>query len=48
MGIVTAMLWGFNFLVAITWTGFQNKLKNAGAFAWYAVWCVIGEIVILL
>ena len=48
MGIATALNWILNFFVAVTWPLFENRFHRQGAFAWYAAWCVVGEIVILL
>lgn len=48
MGVVTAVNWFFNFFVAITWPPFSKAFKEYGAFAWYAAWCLVGELVILL
>ncbi|KAL1296699.1 hypothetical protein AAFC00_000174 [Neodothiora populina] len=48
MGLVTAVTWFFNFLLSITWPSFVDAFGWSGAFGWYAAWCVIGEIVILL
>jgi hypothetical protein len=48
MGIVTAITWFLNFVVAISWPLLYIALNKYGAFIWYAGWCIIGEIVILL
>jgi MFS family permease len=50
MGIVTAINWAFNFIVSFTWPGMSGSkgMGTAGAFAWYAVWCLIGWWMILL
>ncbi|KAF7679855.1 general substrate transporter [Alternaria burnsii] len=51
MGIVTAINWLFNFIVSFTWPSMSNSDKGfgpSGAFAWYAVWCLIGWWLILL
>jgi len=48
MGLVTAINWFLNFVVAISWPPLYKALHEYGAFIWYAGWCIIGEIVILL
>ncbi|KAF1927013.1 uncharacterized protein M421DRAFT_102106 [Didymella exigua CBS 183.55] len=50
MGIVTAINWAFNFIVSFTWPAMSGKegMGPSGAFAWYAVWCLIGWWMILL
>jgi hypothetical protein len=48
MGIVTAINWFLNFVVAISWPPLYKAFHEYGAFIWYAGWCIIGEIVILL
>lgn len=48
MGIVTSLNWLFNGLLAFTWPFFEQDFHWWGAFLWYAIWCVIGEIAILL
>lgn len=47
MSIATANLWFFNFLLAVTWPSFQVAFTQAGAFGWYAAWCVVGWFMIL-
>lgn len=41
MGCVTAVNWFFNWLIAITAPAFFGTFGSAGAFLWYAGWCVI-------
>ncbi|KAJ9645677.1 hypothetical protein H2201_007506 [Coniosporium apollinis] len=48
MGLVTAVNWFFNFFLAITWPRFLRAFTATGAFCWYAGWCVVGWVVILL
>lgn len=50
MGIVTAINWAFNFIVSFTWPAMSGTdgMGASGAFAWYAVWCLIGWWMILL
>ena len=47
MSMATATLWFFNFLLAITWPRFQVEFTKAGAFGYYAAWCVVGWFMIL-
>ena len=42
MSMATATLWFFNFMLAITFPSFQVAFTNAGAFGYYAAWCVVG------
>lgn len=48
MSFATAVLWGFNFVVAITFPLLLNSFGNIGAFCWYAGWCVALWVLILL
>jgi len=47
MSMATATLWFFNFLLAVTFPRFQVAFTNAGAFGYYAAWCVVGWFMIL-
>lgn len=42
MSLATATTWGFNFLLAVTWFALEKAFKPQGAFAYYAVWNLIG------
>lgn len=42
MSLATAVLWFFNFLLAVTFPKFQTAFTNPGAFGYYAAWCVVG------
>ncbi len=42
MSMATATLWLFNFMLAITFPSFQVAFTNAGAFGYYAAWCLVG------
>ena len=42
MSMATATLWLFNFLLAVTFPSFQVAFTNAGAFGYYAAWCLVG------
>ncbi|KAF9264194.1 hypothetical protein L218DRAFT_926497 [Marasmius fiardii PR-910] len=48
MSFATAILWFFNFILALTWPRLQGAFKPQGAFGWYAAWNVIGFIAVLL
>jgi len=48
MGLVTSVNWFWNFFISITWPKFSSAFTIAGAFGWYAAWCVIGWWMILL
>ena len=48
MSFATAVLWFFNFVVAITFPRLLGAFKPQGAFGWYAGWNVIGFFWILL
>ena len=47
MSLATAVLWFFNFLLAVTFPKFQAAFTNPGAFGYYAAWCVVGWFLIL-
>lgn len=46
--MATALTWFFNFLLAVTFPRFQIAFGNTGAFGYYAAWCVVGWVLILL
>ncbi|KAL9002523.1 MAG: hypothetical protein Q9188_004546 [Gyalolechia gomerana] len=48
MSMATALTWFFNFLLAVTFPRFQIAFGNTGAFGYYAAWCVVGWVLILL
>ncbi|EMD37517.1 hypothetical protein CERSUDRAFT_114155 [Gelatoporia subvermispora B] len=48
MGLATAVLWFFNFVVAITFPPLLDAFTAQGAFGWYAGWNIFGFIIILL
>ncbi|KAL8899610.1 MAG: hypothetical protein Q9207_006106 [Kuettlingeria erythrocarpa] len=48
MSMATALTWFFNFLLAVTFPKFQDAFSNTGAFGYYAAWCMIGWVLILL
>ena len=48
MALSTAVLWFFNALLAITWFAMLQAFKAQGAFGWYAAWCGILWVLVLL
>ncbi|KAL0581832.1 hypothetical protein V5O48_000200 [Marasmius crinis-equi] len=48
MSFATAILWFFNFVLALTWPRLLGAFKPQGAFGWYAAWNVVGFILVLL
>ncbi|BGP49476.1 hypothetical protein JCM10450v2_005367 [Rhodotorula kratochvilovae] len=47
MSYATAVLWGWNFIVALTFPRLLGAFKPQGAFSWYAGWNVIGMLLTL-
>lgn len=41
MSFATAVCWGFNFVLALTFPLLKKSFKPQGAFGWYAAWCFI-------
>ncbi|KAL7271887.1 hypothetical protein RUND412_005329 [Rhizina undulata] len=48
MSISTATLWGFNWLLSMTWLPLVRALKPQGAFGYYAGWNIVGFVLVLL
>lgn len=48
MSWATATTWCFNFILSFTWPHLLSTFKPQGAFGWYAAWCLIGWILVLL
>jgi MFS family permease len=48
MSWATATTWCFNFILSFTWPMLLDAFKPQGAFGWYAAWCLIGWVLILL
>ena len=48
MSFATSTTWTFNFILSFTWPSLLTAFKPQGAFAWYAVWCLIGWVLVLL
>ncbi|GAA5820468.1 hypothetical protein JCM11251_005637 [Rhodosporidiobolus azoricus] len=47
MSYATALLWGFNFIVALTFPRLLDAFTPTGAFGWYAGWNVILAVLVL-
>jgi MFS family permease len=47
MSLATATTWFFNFILSVTWPSLLKAFKPQGAFAWYAVWNIIGFLGVL-
>ncbi|KAG2065877.1 hypothetical protein BDR04DRAFT_1234315 [Suillus decipiens] len=48
MSFATATTWFWNFILSITWPSLILAFKPQGAFGWYAAWCCILWVLILL
>ncbi|KAG1777959.1 hypothetical protein EV702DRAFT_1098954 [Suillus placidus] len=48
MSFATATTWFWNFVLSITWPSLILAFKPQGAFGWYAAWCCIMWMLILL
>ncbi|KAF8836196.1 hypothetical protein BDN67DRAFT_958317 [Paxillus ammoniavirescens] len=48
MSFATATTWFWNFVLSITWPSMVLAFKPQGAFGWYAAWCMILWVLILL
>ncbi|THU79353.1 hypothetical protein K435DRAFT_875558 [Dendrothele bispora CBS 962.96] len=48
MSFATAVLWFFNFVIAITFPPLLAAFQPQGAFGWYAAWNVFGFVAVLL
>ncbi|KAK3196484.1 hypothetical protein K4F52_000366 [Lecanicillium sp. MT-2017a] len=42
MASSTAITWGFNFIISLTWPKLVEAFGNTGAFCWYAAWNIFG------
>ncbi|GAA6032039.1 hypothetical protein JCM8097_003399 [Rhodosporidiobolus ruineniae] len=47
MSYATALLWGWNFVIALTFPRLLSAFKPQGAFGWYAGWNVVGTLLVL-
>ncbi|KAJ3759665.1 hypothetical protein EV360DRAFT_81916 [Lentinula raphanica] len=48
MSFATAVLWFFNFIIALTFPRLIGAFQPQGAFGWFAAWNVVGFVAILL
>ena len=48
MSFATATTWAFNFVLSFTWPLLKVAFTPQGAFGWYAAWCAIGWVLVLL
>lgn len=48
MASATAVLWLFNFILSFSWPPLVAAFQPQGAFGWYAAWCVILWVLVLL
>ncbi|GAB1197731.1 hypothetical protein APSETT444_007034 [Aspergillus pseudonomiae] len=48
MSWATATTWCFNFILSFTWPSLLRAFQPQGAFGWYAAWCLIGWVLVLL
>jgi len=48
MSFATATTWFWNFVLSITWPSLVLAFKPQGAFGWYAAWCCVLWVLILL
>ncbi|CAN8100368.1 unnamed protein product [Discula destructiva] len=42
MSFATAVCWGWNFILALTWPPLVEAFTEQGAFSWYAAWNLFG------
>ncbi|RMJ12195.1 hypothetical protein CDV36_008143 [Fusarium kuroshium] len=45
MASSTAITWGFNFIISLTWLPLTEKLTDTGGFCWYGAWNIFGWVV---
>lgn len=48
MSFATATTWCFNFILAFTFPSLQAAFTSQGAFGWYAAWCLILWVLVIL
>lgn len=48
MSWATATTWCFNFILSFTWPRLVSSFTSQGAFGWYAAWCVVLWVLVLL
>ncbi|KAM5352778.1 hypothetical protein ACJ41O_005500 [Fusarium nematophilum] len=42
MASATAITWGFNFVISLTWPPLRAKMGDTGGFCWYGAWNIFG------
>ncbi|RKF65079.1 putative metabolite transport protein YwtG [Erysiphe neolycopersici] len=47
MSLATSTTWLFNFVLTVTWPSILKDLRHQGAFAFYAMWNIIGFFAVL-
>lgn len=48
MSWATATTWCFNFIIAFTFPALRTAFTSQGAFGWYAAWCIVLWILVIL
>ncbi|KAK4055364.1 hypothetical protein OIO90_003202 [Microbotryomycetes sp. JL221] len=48
MSLATAITWFFNFVLALTFPRLLTAFQPQGAFGFYAAWCAVGFVLVLL
>ncbi|KAL8771817.1 MAG: hypothetical protein Q9194_004763 [Teloschistes cf. exilis] len=48
MSWATATTWCFNFIISFTFPALRTAFTSQGAFGWYAGWCIILWILVIL
>lgn len=46
MSLATITLWGFNFILSLTWPPLLKAFKPQGAFGYYAAWNMVGFLLV--
>lgn len=46
MSLATITLWGFNFILSLTWPSLLKAFKPQGAFSYYAAWNIVGFLLV--
>lgn len=46
MSLATITLWGFNFILSLTWPPLLKAFKPQGAFGYYAAWNIVGFLLV--
>ena len=48
MSFATATTWTFNFVLSFSYPSLRSAFTSAGAFGWYAAWCAILWVLVIL